>query len=228
MENVIVSVSEPVVLVGGGPVGNHDISRVLKPGYRLVACDGGAGHVRAAGLDARLEAIVGDMDSLAGDEWPKGLCHEIAEQDTTDFDKALRSVQSPLVLALGVWGGRADHTLACLSVLAAHPGRAVLVDAGEDCLFLMPPRIALSLEAGARVSLWPLAEVGGRSRGLRWPIDGLRLSPCGRIGTSNEAVDGEVVIEMAGPVCFGVLPIRYRAEVARALLAAPRWPVRAG
>lgn len=227
MKNSIVSHSEPIVLVGGGPVDGDGISAVLQEGYGLVACDGGAGHVLVAGLEGRLQAVIGDMDSLAAADRARlgaAPVHAIAEQDTTDFDKALRSIDAPLVLALGFWGGRADHTLAALSTLLTHADRPCVMVAGGDIVLLAPPRIALDLEQGARVSIWPFLPVAGRSEGLDWPIDGLDLRPDGRLGTSNRATGGRVEISFAAPGALLVLGRERLGPVTAALADAPRWP----
>jgi len=52
------------------------------------------------------------------------------------------------------------------------------------------------VDEGDRVSVHPLAPIKfRRSFGLEYPLDGLRLAPGERIGTSNIAVDGIFSIE---------------------------------
>ena len=53
----------------------------------------------------------------------QGVLHRIAEQETTDFDKVLRSVAAPLAIAVGFSGGRLDHELAVLNCLLTRPDR---------------------------------------------------------------------------------------------------------
>jgi thiamine pyrophosphokinase len=49
---------------------------------------------------------------------------------------------------------------------------------------------------GERVSVYPLAPIRfRRSFGLKYPLDGLKLAPGERIGTSTTAVDGAFRIE---------------------------------
>ena len=67
----------------------------------------------------------------------------------------------------------------------------------EDVMFVSPPEIDLPLDAGTRVSLYPMAPVQVRSTGLCWSTDGLSFAPDGQIGTSNQAT---------GPVTL--LPVR--------------------
>ena len=83
-------------------------------GGHLVAADGGADHIATAGLTP--EAIIGDFDSLSQPEDWLGRTRllRIEEQETTDFEKALYSTYAPVTIALGMTGGRFDHTLAAL------------------------------------------------------------------------------------------------------------------
>ncbi|WP_372885279.1 thiamine diphosphokinase [Shimia sp.] len=199
--------------------GDLDACLTLAP--RLVAADGGAAHCLARGILP--EAVIGDMDScpdavLQG--IPPGRVHAIAEQDSTDFDKALRNIDAPLVLGLGFTGARIDHELACYNALLRHADRPCLLLGGSDLVFLAPPAIELPLAPGTRVSLFPLARLGGRSRGLRWPIEGLSFDPAGRVGTSN-AAEGPLGLEFPEPGMLVILPRQCLGVAVRALLAPP-------
>ena len=208
-----------VTLVGGGPVAATALRRALKLAPCLVAADGGADHALAAGLMP--QAVVGDFDSIsaaARAAIPADRQHPMAEQDTTDFDKALRSVAAPFVLALGFSGARVDHGLAVFNTLARHPGRVCLVLGGPDVVFLSPPEITLRLRVGDRLSLFPIGPVTGRSTGLRWPIDGLDFAPDGRIGTSNIVSAPKVHLAFDAPKMLVILP---RARLEAALNALP-------
>ena len=76
--------------------------------------------------------------------------------------------------------------------------------------------LELTLPVGSRFSLYPLGPVTGRSRGLRWPIDGLLLEPWGMIGTSNE-VSGPVRLEVDQPRLLVILPRRAAAAAVSGL-----------
>jgi thiamine pyrophosphokinase len=169
-----------------------------------VAADGGADAAMAAGRMP--ERVIGDMDSLS-DAARAAFADRLmlaAEQDSTDFAKALGLSPAPWSLAVGFIGARVDHFLACLSTMAATGASAVLLS-DEDCICLAPPRLELQVTAGTRVSLWPLARAEGHSRGLHWPIDGLTLEPTGRVGTSNRAT-GPVTLDVAGGPMAVILP----------------------
>ena len=225
MEAPIVQSHEGMTLVGGGPVTAAALrrARVLAP--RLVAADGGADRALAAGMVP--EAVFGDMDSISDAArvllGPARL-HEIAEQDTTDFDKALRSLGAPFVLALGFSGARLDHGLSVYNSLVRHPDRRCIVFGGPDIVFAAPPRLRLVLPVGLRLSLFPMARVSGTSRGLRWPIDGLGFAPDGLAGTSNQVAGAEVDLAFDAPGMLVILPGRALPAVLRGLVPGFRAP----
>lgn len=200
----------------------------LKRAPVLVAADGGADRALAAGQMP--EAVIGDFDSVseaARQAIAPERQHRIAEQETTDFDKALRSVRAPFVLALGFVGARVDHGLAVFATLLRHSGKVCLVLGPEDVVFLCPADLRLRLEPGDRLSLFPMGPVTGRSEGLRWPIDGLAFAPDGMIGTSNEVSAPEVRVQVDAPRMLAILPRARLDRVISGLL--PQWhPPRGG
>jgi thiamine pyrophosphokinase len=218
----IIRLERPVTLVGGGRIGRDDLGLALAHAPDVVAVDGGAGAVLEAGI-APL-AVVGDMDSLpaaAAVAFADRL-HPIAEQETTDFDKALRSTLAPILLAVGFSGGRFDHELAVLNALLRHAARPCVVIGPESLTFHCPPRLALAPPAGSVFSLFPLLPVGVVSEGLRWPTGGLDFRPEGLIGTSN-LVTGPVRLEAGGPGMLVILPRETLGLAVAALREAPRW-----
>ena len=222
MNQEIVQCENGVTLIAGGPVLARDLRTAQALAPYLVAADGGAD--RALALGAVPAAVIGDLDSVSDSARARlaDVMHHIAEQDSTDFDKALRNIRAPFVLGLGLLGGQVDHELAALSVLVRrHRTRCLLVGA-KDVVFAAPPRLELAMQAGDRFSLYPMAPVTGRSAGLHWPIDGLEFAPSVRGGTSNRAL-GPVRLEMDAPGMLVILP-RARLRVAlAALVNASAW-----
>jgi thiamine pyrophosphokinase len=217
-----------VTLLGGGSVRTADLDDALRHAPVLIAADGGADAALAAG---RMPvAVVGDLDSLSSHARTRlspEILYETLEQDTTDFDKALRRVAAPLVLAVGFTGARLDHELAVFHTLVARPAHRCIVVGDRDIVFLAPPRVRLDLEPGTRVSLFPMDEVSGGSEGLRWPIDGLVFHPARRIGTSNEVASGPVLLHTDRPALLVILPRETLEPAIRALGAADtlKWAV---
>jgi thiamine pyrophosphokinase len=198
--------SQGVTLVGAGRLHPADIGFLLAHAPLLVAADGGAnlcvdhGHFPAA--------VIGDLDSLRNETravlTDTRFLH-IEEQDSTDFEKSLTRIEAPFVLATGFTGGRIDHTLSTLSTMVRHNGPPLVLLAEDDIVFASPHRLNLELKAGTRLSLFPVTRVNGRSSGLKWPIDGLELSPDGQISTSNE-VTGHVSLHFDRRGCLVILP----------------------
>ena len=205
-----------VTLVGGGPVAADDLALALDLAPGLVAADGGADRVLAAGHVP--DAVIGDFDSIsdaARRAIPADLLHPVAEQDSTDFEKCLTRIAAPFVVAVGFSGGRLDHALAAMNVLARHPAPPVLLLSDQDVALRCPAHLALDLPVGTRLSLFPMGAVSGCSRGLEWPIDGIGFAPDGRIGTSNR-VTGPVGLEIDGPMLL-ILPRKFIQPLARQL-----------
>lgn len=211
-----------VTLVGGAPAGARDLALALRLAPCLVAADGGADRALAAGLMPR--AVIGDFDSISSAARvaiPADRLHPMAEQETTDFDKALRSVVAPFMLALGFSGARIDHGLAVFNALVRHADRRCLLLGAQDVVFLCPPEITLQMRPGDRLSLFPMGPVAGTSRGLRWPVDGVRFAPDGATGTSNAVTDPVVRLAFDAPRMLVILP---RARLRSALAAlVPGW-----
>ncbi|MFP4404327.1 thiamine diphosphokinase [Rhodosalinus sp.] len=222
----IIDSADPVTLVGAGAAGDGDLHEAISHAPRLVAADGGARHALAKGLMP--EAVIGDFDSLDNvtrAAIPADRLHRVAEQQTTDFDKALRHIAAPLVLGVGFLGERLDHLLAAQTVLLRRPERRCLLLGRGDLVFLCPPRLLLDLPEGSRVSLYPMAPVTGRSEGLHWPIDGIGFAPGGMIGTSNRVAGDKVLIEMEAPLMLVILPRAALGAAVRSLVApGPGWP----
>jgi thiamine pyrophosphokinase len=219
MKSAIVQSTRGITLAGGGPFGQRDLRLCLSQAPVAVAADGGADRMLRLGVMP--EAVIGDFDSIsdaARSEIPIEKQHVVPEQSTTDFDKALRAIVAPFVLALGFAGARLDHGLAAMHTLVSHPGRRCILIGPSDLAFAAPARLELSLAPGEPFSLFPMAAVTGRSEGLEWPIKGLSFSPAGQIGTSNRVVARRVVLEFDSPGMLVILPRRRLDAAIRALV----------
>lgn len=193
----VAAFDDPIVIVGGGTVDAQLLLDLHASGARLVGADNGADVIVAAGL--KPDVIVGDFDSLAEPLSWLGKTHliQLPEQETTDFEKALYSTRAPVTVAMGMTGGRFDHTLAALHAITRHAHKRciILVDEQDIALALTGP-FAFSVEPGERVSVHPLAPVSFRhSEGLEYPLDAVRLAPGVRTGTSNRALGGPFSIQ---------------------------------
>ena len=206
MNAVIVQSQAGVTLAGGSRFSARLLARAREYAPRLVAADGGADRLLALGAEP--EAVIGDFDSVSKRAQAQlaGRLFPIREQMTTDFDKALRSIEAPFVLGLGFAGQRLDHGLAVLNGLVSHPERRCLILSGTDVVFLALPEMRLDLPLGSRISLFPMGAVTGQSEGLRWPLQGLAFAPDGVVGTSN-GVSGPVRLRFSARRMLVILPL---------------------
>ncbi|WP_264210343.1 thiamine diphosphokinase [Leisingera thetidis] len=217
MKAFIVDVPEPITLVGGGELAPGALEEALALAPRLAAADGGAAAALAAGHVP--QAVIGDFDSLpeaVRAQLPPASLHRVAEQDSTDFDKALRAISAPAVLAAGFLGARVDHQLAAFNTLVQGHGSPCILIGDTEVIFHLTRAVALPARAGEVISLFPMQPVTGRSEGLEWPIDGLQMAPMGRIGTSNRAL-GPVRLMPDGPGLLAIVPRRLLADVMAAI-----------
>lgn len=230
MKQMTLTRSDPVTLLGGGQASPTDVAEAMALAPTCVAADGGAELASRAGVS--LAAVIGDFDSVSPETLaltPPEKRFHIAEQDSTDFDKALRHIVAPVTVGVGFLGARLDHQLAALNVLATYPDRPCVLLGATEIVFLCPPTFALDTQAGDVVSLFPLGPVTGTSSGLQWEIDGLHLDPMGQTSTSN-AARGPLSLAVDRPALVLMLPRAYLGAAVRTLAAAPlpaRWTVRA-
>ena len=211
----------PLLIVGGGPVTHAEIAEFSSQTEGVIALDGAADRLLDCGV-APL-AVLGDLDSLsarARSEFADRL-HYMAEQETTDFEKALIHVEAPAFIGIGLGGGRLDHALAVLNAMARHRKRTVvLADPGNASALVPPSGLDLTLAPGTRLSLMPLGQSVVTATGLRWPLEGAPLAPDGQVSASNEVgPSGQVRIEAQGPV-LAVLPRQCFSALWTAVLPA--------
>lgn len=206
-----------ITLLGGGAIDSAALEQALSLAPLLVAADGGAdqalerGHMPAA--------VIGDMDSLsdkARAALDPSVLHLIDDQESTDFDKALRNIDAPMVLAVGFTGRRIDHELSVYHSLIAQRERVCIVLGEEDLLFHLNGDLSLSLPIGTRVSLFPLAKVTVTATGLLWPVEDMEMAPWLRIGTSNQSVTSRVTLTASGAGLLVILPREHLAAAIQA------------
>lgn len=208
---------QPVVLVGGGEV-DESLLRQFSH-LPVIAADGGANFLRQISLLPA--AVIGDLDSIEDkDYWHKNSrVIELAEQDTTDFEKCLYTTEAPAFIATGFTGSRFDHTLAALHVMQKyHQKKPVILVSGDDVLYVSSSSIDLRLPVGTRVSLYPLNRVSFKSSdGLHYPLDNLTMQTGEMIGTSNISDKSLInIVPEFGGGCFAlILPLSQLSAMAQ-------------
>lgn len=217
--------STGATILGAGEASHPVLQAALEMAPLLVCADGGAHTAIRFGHNP--DYIIGDMDSLAISK-VQGMIDSsrvkvIKEQDSTDFDKCVCSLDAPYFIAVGVTSPRLDHALATLNVLVRHKHKKIAILTETDFCFLGPPQLSLSLPIGGRLSLFPMNKVRGKSSGLHWPIDGLEFSPSGRIGTSNRVSDKLVELQFTEPGMLVTVDAELADQTLSSMIAADRW-----
>lgn len=164
-----------ILAAGDFPRRGTPAARLLDGAARVICCDGAAQIYRRR-RGRWPDAIVGDLDSFAG---RADVCEivRIAEQQTNDLDKAVRFCRErgwPQPIVFGAAGGRVDHTLG--NYLRAIDLGVEIVD---DCGRFVPfcGRRIFRQPKGSPFSVFaPDPRTRMTSRGLVWPLDGLRFA----------------------------------------------------
>jgi len=162
----------------------------------LIAADGGALPLLRAGIVPHV--AIGDMDSIDAAGLAELEARGVAlrrfprEKDETDLELALlyaANAGASAIDILGALGGRWDHTLANVALLALPElrTRRVRLLADHQTLFLVRDSAVLDGQFGDTVSLLPLAGAahGVTTRGLRYSLDDATLSYERVRGVSN-------------------------------------------
>ncbi len=162
----------------------------------VIAADGGALPLRDA--ERLPDLVIGDMDSLdpttlaALAERGVEVRRYAREKDETDLELALlhaAALGATTIDVLGALGGRWDHTLANVALLALPElqGRQTRLLADRQILFLVRDSAALDGQPGDTISLIPLAGAayGVTTEGLRYPLHDATLGFERGRGVSN-------------------------------------------
>lgn len=213
-----VVVNHAVTLLGAG----RSIPEVVKQAFEiapiLFAADGGANA--ALDMGYMPDGVIGDLDSLMPEirgQLPADRVYCVPDQDSTDFDKCLRTIHAPLILATGFTGQRLDHELAAYSSLLRHPQQRCILLGEVDLCFLAPLRMRIGLPVGTRFSLFPLSQCRVDATGVLWPVDRLEMAPDGIIGTSNETTGEEVTLQVSKRKLLVILPRTHLPAAIEAL-----------
>jgi thiamine pyrophosphokinase len=188
-----------IIIASGQPSEAGDWRRWVGDADLIIGADGGAAQALARGLIPH--CIIGDMDSLLGEDRARLAAHgsrfveHPRAKDETDLELALTYAAEQgarEIVILGALGGRLDHTLSNVLLLAlpALAGTAVrIVDGDHEALLVRSGGAAtLAGKPGDLVSLLPLGgDVHGvTTAGLAWTLHADTLRFGFSRGVSNE------------------------------------------
>jgi thiamine pyrophosphokinase len=196
-----------IVLAGGDAVAPALRSR-LAPEAVVIAADSGLHQAEPLGL--HVDYVVGDLDSAAPEAVERARAsgaiveRHPTEKDATDLELAFdvardRGVQE--ITVVGGAGGRLDHFLANISVLASVRFADLVVDAfvGDAYVAVLQGGRAPFPVRGPAGSLVTLLPVGGdacgiTTTGLQYPLHGATLRPGTSRGVSNVIVAADATV----------------------------------
>jgi len=198
-----------IIIAGGQVEAAEGWKRWVREGDWILGADGGAARALAWGLTPHV--VIGDMDSLPDEERAvlEGRGSAFVEhpraKDETDLELALAyAVEHGAheIVIFGALGGRLDHTLANVLLLALpslQQVRARIVDGRQEA-FLIRNGGAVTVHGmpGDLISLLPLAgdAHGVMTEGLIWALDGDTLQLGFSRGVSNEMAGDQARIEL--------------------------------
>jgi thiamine pyrophosphokinase len=198
-----------IIVAGGQPKEEGDWQRWVRDGDLIVGADGGAARALAWGLTPRW--VIGDMDSLPERDratlQSRGcrFAEHPRAKDETDLELALTCAVergADEIVILGALGGRLDHTLANVLLLALPALDEVLVrivDGDQEALLARNDRaVTIAGQPGDLVSLLPLGgDVHGVTTvGLAWTLQGDTLRFGFSRGVSNEMTAAVARVEI--------------------------------
>lgn len=166
----------------------------------IIAADGGYAHLE--GIGRRADLVVGDFDSLGYKPTGVRKAAYSPYKDKSDMEIALdhaRKRGCECLVVFGALGGRLDHALANLQVMAkaSEDGMRVhAIGATEEVRFVTgPDMIELEARPCGTLSVFSMSDraEGLFERGLEWELDGVELTPRTSLGLSNE-FKGEPVL----------------------------------
>ncbi len=206
-------------IFGAGEYGGRTLTGAGLSGGLIIAADGGYDRLRQWGISPDL--AVGDFDSLG--RTPEGVevvRHPVMKDDT-DMMLAVREGLArgcTRFLLYGGLGGRLDHTLANLHVLAFLAQRscpAFLLGEDTAVTALCGGTLTFGPEHAGVLSLfaWGGAARGVTLTGLLYPLENAVLTPEHPLGVSNEFLGRTARVSVAGGTLIAVWQPADRAEL---------------
>ena len=197
-----------VIVVAGGDVSARPLPGRLPDGDAVIAADGGVDRALALGL--HVDLAIGDFDSVSA----AGLAAAEAEgarvdrhptaKDATDLELALDAAIAlgpARIVVVGSGGGRLDHLLGSVLLLADERYAAAEIDAylGEARVAVVRGSRTLAGAPGDLLSLLPVhgAAEGVTTEGLEYPLRDETLPPGTSRGISNvfSASEARITVE---------------------------------
>lgn len=201
--------AKTVIFANGQPSDLNKARKYIEPGDIIICADGGALHALA--LDVTPHVIVGDLDSLPESTKKKLINDGIeiitkpAKKDQIDLEIALACAVdrgAKEILILTALGGRLDHALANLLLLARpewKSARISLAEGGQRARVLRgPDETRIAGKPGDTLSLVPLSPNlrGVDLEGLQWPAKNANFAFGSTQPLSNTLAGTEAIVRV--------------------------------
>lgn len=206
------------VFCGGEPVPAERWSGLAAPDL-AVAADAGAETAIGAGW--KVDALVGDLDSISASalervrESGAALETHPADKDSTDLALALRWAGrrgAEEATVIGGGGGRMDHLLGNAAVICdpAWAGMEICWITARETAYPVHGELTLTAEQAPEGAVVSVLAVGGPAagvtlRGLRWPLRSARLEAWSSLGISNVSRGGPVTVRVESGTALTVV-----------------------
>ena len=182
----------PTIVLANGDFPVHPLPLfLLEEAQTIICCDGATQKLTDRGKEP--DYITGDMDSLAPE-----LCTRFQDriipsscQETNDLTKAARlCIQKGFlhVHLLGATGGREDHTLANIALLADYARSMQVTMVTDHGLFIPLLRSGcINTLPGMQLSIFSLdPDISLQATGLKYPVHNVHFDSWWK-GSLNEA-----------------------------------------
>ncbi|MBS1514203.1 MAG: thiamine diphosphokinase [Bacteroidetes bacterium] len=193
---------QAVVFLNGRLPDIKIIKKFLHKNTLIIAADGGANYLKEIKLSAHF--VIGDFDSineasLAHFKKKQTVVIQENDQETTDFEKALKLCIKNKVKGITVFGAtgmRPDHTLNNFSILKRFYKKTnIVLITDEFAVFYLPKRFSFNYKSGETVSLVPMPIAAGvKTKGLMYPLNNETLEFGKREGALNKSDSDKVSI----------------------------------
>lgn len=203
-----------IVVAGGDPPVPADLAGLPRDAV-VIGADRGVAYAEQLGLPVTL--AIGDFDSVPVDVLDRVAAGgaEIrrypAEKDATDLELALDAaveLNPERVVVLGAHGGRLDHQLANLLLLASPRYKAVRMQArmGGAVMNAIHDTAALTGRPGEVLSLIPVhgPAIGVSTSGLLYPLVGEDLPAGMSRGVSNVFIETTATVSVKSGTLLAV------------------------
>lgn len=193
----------------GGAINKSNITEHPKSDDLKIAAD--AGYKNAVELGERVDVLLGDFDSFT-DKIPEGV--EVlkvpAEKDFTDTQMAVKEALlrgADELVIIGGLGGRLDHTLSNISILAelwkvrVH---TVMTDGFNRVRYLNSSSTLVPRSHFRYVSVIALSDKlrGVSIEGCKYPLDNATLLKSNQYAVSNEILGNCALISLKKGECL--------------------------